>query len=146
MGGCLVKSRCHDWSLSSIFGNCKTEDCGATCSQEQKEDIRQNVVHVEEVVDAFLKKWIEDHLHGTLQRHIPAALAAHIESTMIAAINVDLIPRHSSAPPSMGSSPIPTPATTFRYLDHPSLFNRGIASPTGDTAFDHASLRSPASV
>ena len=111
--GCRSSCMSDDRTCSTPFGSFKLGHCGASCSQEQEEEMRVAAVKVEEMVDAMMKKWIEEKLHPALQQHMPAALAAHIESTMLAVVNVDLIPRCASAP----ASQVVSPATTIRRLD-----------------------------
>jgi hypothetical protein len=89
MGACLCSS--EDSTCSSALGNCKNQKCSSSCSKKVQED----AVQIEEVVDAVLKKWIEDHLHKYMKDHLPPLLATKIEETLIDAINVDVIPRLS---------------------------------------------------
>jgi hypothetical protein len=89
MGNCTFSS--DDTSCGSAIGNCKNTHCASSCTKKTQE----TAVKIEEVVDAMLKKWIDDHLHHYLKRHLPNSVADTIKDGLIDAINIDIVPRLS---------------------------------------------------
>jgi hypothetical protein len=92
-----------------VIGNCRNQKCSSSCSKK----VQTEAVRVEEIVDAVLKNWVENHLHNFLQQHLPPILAAHIEGTVVEAIEADIVPRLDSSLASPTAGPVVTSPTNL---------------------------------
>lgn len=86
---CFVSS--DESSCASALGSCKNQHCASSCSKK----VQQEAVQLEEVVDAVLKKWIDDHLHKYLRENLSSPVARQIEEGVMDVINTDFVPRLS---------------------------------------------------
>jgi hypothetical protein len=86
---CICSS--DDTSCGTAIGNCSNKKCSSSCTKKAQED----AIKIEEVIDAVLKRWIDDHLHKYLREHLSSPVAHQVEETLVQAINIDVIPRLS---------------------------------------------------
>jgi hypothetical protein len=89
MGNCFMSS--DGSNCSTAIGSCENKKCASSCTKKTQE----TAVHLEEVVDSVLKKWIDDHLHHYLRKHLPNSVADTIEDGLMDIVNTDIVPRLS---------------------------------------------------
>jgi len=130
--GCILSS--EESSCYTIFGGCRNARCLSSCSrcaEEHKEEIREGAIKIEQVVDAAMKKWVENHLRQALQKSLPAEVANAIEKGIIAAIDIDMVPRLLPPPALVVTLPASPEPTARAIISPPNIRSpTNLASPT----------------
>ena len=134
--GCILSS--EESSCSTMFGSCRNARCLSSClrcADKHKEDIRSAAIKIEDVVDAAMARWVENHLREALQRSLPAPAANAIENALISAIRLDLVPRRPI-------TPVPLTIEAIESSPEP-MSPQNLASPTSITSPASPTVMSP---